>query len=243
MSLSGQLWLQNETAGRIGPALHEIRQAGQLLDVTLVSEDGTAVEAHKLVLSAYSSVFRRMLAQYHHPPQVSCRESSSFVCDAQLAVNAFQSLVFLPGVSSQHISWLLEFLYTGQTSVDQQQVSAFLRMAKQFDIKDLCSEQNIKGCNSTPTETGEAFKEQSVDSTQKNPEGSLDVADQEFSVEQKQTLGELDLLPVDDVPKLDSKPFLADQAGSSLSQPTITSNQANHNQNDKLEDNFLTPCL
>ena len=234
MSLGGQLCLQNETAGRIGPVLHEIRQAGQLLDVTLVCEDGTAVEAHKLVLSAYSSVFRRMLAQYHHQTQVSCRNSSSFVCDVELALTTFQSLVFLPGVSSQQITRLLDFLYTGETSVDQQQVSTFLRLANQFDIKDLCSEQNIKGFKPTPTETGEVFEQQSLDSTQKQTEGCWENADQEFSAEQ--TLEELDPLPMDNVTKLNPKSFLTDQAGSSFSELSINSNQANQNQNNKLED-------
>ena len=70
MSLTAQLQLRNESADGLGPALQQIWRAGQLLDVTLVTEDGTAVEGHKLVLSAYSSVFRGMLSRYQYP-QVS----------------------------------------------------------------------------------------------------------------------------------------------------------------------------
>ena len=66
MSLSAQLRLRNESQAGLGPALQALRQSGQLCDVCLVGEDGQAVEAHKLVLSASSEIFSTMLGRYQH---------------------------------------------------------------------------------------------------------------------------------------------------------------------------------
>ena len=47
--------------GNVASALEELHQNGHFADITLVSGDGTRVECHRLVLSAGSSYFRRIL--------------------------------------------------------------------------------------------------------------------------------------------------------------------------------------
>ena len=90
MSLRAKLHLKKESQSNLAPALQQLRQSGELLDVTLVSDDGTAVEAHRLVLSASSPVFRAMLGRHSQT----------------------QAIVFLPGTSSSHLTSILDFLYT-----------------------------------------------------------------------------------------------------------------------------------
>ena len=58
----------------------------------------------------------------------------------------------MPGVSGQQMSRLLDFLYTGETSVDHQQIQTFLQLAQQLDIKQLCSEEINKTYSLKPDE-------------------------------------------------------------------------------------------
>lgn len=66
MNLSAQLQLRTNSTAGLRPGLQGLRQVGLLCDVCLVGEDGTAVEAHTVVLSACSEVFRTMLSRYQH---------------------------------------------------------------------------------------------------------------------------------------------------------------------------------
>lgn len=61
-----------------------------------------------------------------------------------------KSFIFLPGVTSSHIVWLLDFLYTGETSVNHDEIDNFLGLANRFAIKELCNEQvnNLKTVSS-----------------------------------------------------------------------------------------------
>ena len=128
MNLRAKLLLKKESQSSLAPALQQLRQSGELLDVTLVSEDGTAVEAHRLVLSASSPVFRAMLGRHSQT----------------------QAIVFLPGASSSHLNSILDFLYTGETSVNHDEIDNFLGLANRFSIKELCNEQvnNLKTVSS-----------------------------------------------------------------------------------------------
>ena len=54
--------LEREDSGLIkGGALEDLRRTGEHCDVSLYTEDGNVLEAHKVILSLYSPVFRRML--------------------------------------------------------------------------------------------------------------------------------------------------------------------------------------
>ena len=54
----------------VAKTLKEVKEDGNLCDVTLVCEDDQQMEAHRIILSAASQVFRTMFKQYQHPHPV-----------------------------------------------------------------------------------------------------------------------------------------------------------------------------
>ena len=82
-------------------------------DVTLVCEENKQVKAHKVVISSCSEFFKSILIQnpHQHP------------------------LVYLHGVSFVQFQAILNFVYLGQTQVEQQELQSFLQAAKTLKIK------------------------------------------------------------------------------------------------------------
>ena len=86
-----------------------------LTDVTLVCEDHTKVEAHKVILGAVSPTFREMLSSnYHSHP-----------------------LIFLKGVRGHELIPLLDFIYYGKTSIQQESLEEFMKIGKTFEVSGL----------------------------------------------------------------------------------------------------------
>jgi hypothetical protein len=85
------------------------------VDVTLVSDDLKQIKAHKVILSACSSIFRKMLQQ--NPQQ--------------------QPIIYLTGVAYKEMESMIHFMYLGQTEVNQDDLNHFMEVAAKFDIKGL----------------------------------------------------------------------------------------------------------
>ena len=86
-----------------------------LTDVTLVCDDHTKLEAHKVILGAVSSTFREMLSHNTHP----------------------HPLVFLKGVQRTELQSLLDFIYHGETSIQQDSLEEFMKIGKTFEVSGL----------------------------------------------------------------------------------------------------------
>ena len=84
------------------------------VDVTLAC-DGLQLKAHKMVLSACSPYFQAML--YNTPDR--------------------HPIVFLRDVRYHEMKALLEFMYKGEVSVDQENLSSLLKVAEGLKIKGL----------------------------------------------------------------------------------------------------------
>ena len=84
------------------------------MDVTLACE-GLQLKAHKMVLSACSPYFQAML--YNTPDR--------------------HPIVFLRDVRYEEMKALLEFMYRGEVSVDQENLSSLLKVAEGLKIKGL----------------------------------------------------------------------------------------------------------
>ena len=69
----------------------ELRDGTDFTDVTLVCED-QSVKAHKLILSACSPFFKRLLKSHPHP----------------------QPLVYMRGIRASEMVALLDFIYYGE---------------------------------------------------------------------------------------------------------------------------------
>merc|ERR1712129_188014 len=95
-------------------AFKELRNAGELFDVTLACENET-IEAHKVVLSACSPFFRQIFQKTKpkHP------------------------FVYLRGVLNKDLQALLQYIYTGETQVPAEDVSRFIATAQEMKIKGL----------------------------------------------------------------------------------------------------------
>ena len=84
------------------------------VDVTIAC-DGLNLKAHKMVLSACSPYFQSMF--YNTPDK--------------------HPVVFLKDVRYDEMKALLEFMYRGEVSVDQENLSSLLKVAEGLKIKGL----------------------------------------------------------------------------------------------------------
>ena len=57
----------NEFKENVSSAFGDLRQDKEFIDVTLVCEDGQQVEAHKVILTASSPLFQKLLCVKSHP--------------------------------------------------------------------------------------------------------------------------------------------------------------------------------
>ena len=90
----------------------ELFKSRELTDVTLVFDDQKQLEAHRIILSAWSPVFRSMFANNSHP----------------------HPIIFLKGMSYQNVLYILEFLYKGEVTIAKDSVDEFLSDAEDLQI-------------------------------------------------------------------------------------------------------------
>ena len=107
--------------------LHGMMKSNELTDVTLVCDDKTQFKAHKIVLSACSSVFKSII---NDVPQSS-------------------SIIYLRGIQHQEMNAILEFMYLGVATFYQERMNEFLNVAKDLEIKEISknvefNKENIK---------------------------------------------------------------------------------------------------
>ena len=170
----------------IRSVFQELKEDTDHVDVTLSCHDGQ-IHAHKVILSASSSIFRDLLRrnnllQHNHP------------------------IIYLRGVHISDLRLVLDFVYRGEVSVAPENIDSFLDVGKDLRIKGL-TEADISG------DGGSHTKQSTVESSQRsrNPvsgrhdpvgttasehAGGVDVQDQEkmetatangFTKEQMQT--------------------------------------------------------
>ena len=110
----------------VSGAFRELRAESDLFDVTLGCSDGggdRSLQAHKVILSACSAFFKRVLRQ------------------SQSQSHSPHPYVYLRGVSFRDLSSALDFMYHGEVSVAQEQLNSFLAVAEDLQIKGLTHKQ------------------------------------------------------------------------------------------------------
>ena len=95
--------------------LKDLHQEGRYADVTLVSDDQTQFKAHKIILSASSPVFMKIID--NNPSQ--------------------HPLIYLSGVKSYELESILQFMYLGETKVCQERIGKFVKLAKDLEVKEI----------------------------------------------------------------------------------------------------------
>ena len=91
--------------GNILSYLECSKTGGEFVDVTLASDEGHTVEAHRLVLASCSPYFRRVLIESpcHHP------------------------VIILNGVSGMILDALVTYMYHGQVFISEDKLPTFFR--------------------------------------------------------------------------------------------------------------------
>ncbi|XP_035430102.1 protein tramtrack, alpha isoform-like isoform X1 [Spodoptera frugiperda] len=114
----------------------QLLHAETFTDVTL-AVDGQLLKAHKMVLSACSPYFQALFVNHQekHP------------------------IVILKDVPYSDMKSLLDFMYRGEVSVDQERLTAFLKVAESLRIKGL-TEVNEEKCD-IPALTNSLIQQQS----------------------------------------------------------------------------------
>ena len=99
----------------------ELRTDNDFTDVTLACED-QSIKAHKVVLSACSPFFKKLLKTHSHP----------------------QPLIYMKGIKSSSLTAIIDFLYFGEANLFQEELDSFLALAEELQLKGLGSNSEEK---------------------------------------------------------------------------------------------------
>ena len=109
----------NDFQATISNSFKTFQKDGDFHDITLVTEDMKQLKAHKVILSACSEFFQTILkANAHSHP-----------------------LIYLNGVDSTNMQFILEYMYNGKVSIYQDQLDVFLSRAQTLKVMGLIGDQ------------------------------------------------------------------------------------------------------
>ena len=92
-----------------------LRNDQDFADVTLVCEDGTQIETHKVILASSSPFFMEILKKNKHP----------------------HLMIYMRGLKAEVLVAMADFLYYGETNVNQESLEAFFGLAEGLRLKGL----------------------------------------------------------------------------------------------------------
>ena len=118
-------------SGNVASALEELHQNGDFADITLVSGDGVRVQCHRLVLSAGSTYFRRILVDV---PTACCQHP----------------VIILPDIKGKVLNAIVGYLYNGETNVDHGMLEDFLQSASGLNVKGMVHQYPLDDGQLTP---------------------------------------------------------------------------------------------
>ena len=99
----------------ISGGLNNYLQQKRFTDVTLVSDDQIPFQAHKIVLSSFSTVIRDLILDAPHP----------------------HPTIYLKGVKHQELDSILKLIYHGQVQMHQSRIKQFVHDAKELELNRL----------------------------------------------------------------------------------------------------------
>ena len=105
----------NDFQENIRESFRELRGDQEFADITLVCEDSENIEAHKVIISASSPVFRNIIKinKHSHP------------------------LIYMRGVKAKNLSYIVNFMYYGEVNVYEDELEDFLTLAEELKLKGL----------------------------------------------------------------------------------------------------------
>ena len=87
----------------------------RLFDVTLVTDDGQHIQAHKIILSA----------------------GSNFFSDIFMKSNHSNMLVYLKGISSDKLNPIIDFIFNGEAFIAREELKVFIETGKELQVQGL----------------------------------------------------------------------------------------------------------
>ena len=126
-------WDQFDT--NIREYFRTLRENKRFFDVTLATEDGQQIQAHKIILSA----------------------GSSFFSDIFMKSNHSNMLIYLKGISSAELEQITDFMYKGEAFIMQEELKSFLGAGKELQVKGLQGE--LQGIQDDVTKKHDNYKE------------------------------------------------------------------------------------
>jgi len=106
----------NNFSEHIKVVLFEMFKSNYMTDITLVCDDKEMINAHKIVLAACSDVFK------------------SFINNLPTGTN---SLIFLRGIKYIHLKSILEYIYLGATTIQNDSMKEFYDVAKDLELVEI----------------------------------------------------------------------------------------------------------
>lgn len=119
----------------------DIRANNELFDVTLACKDLT-IRSHKLLLASSSRFFREVFKQMDQP-------------------NPF---IFLNGLQADDLQAIIDFIYTGKTKVEANNIRRFLKFATELKVYGIIKDEEVE--ESTKDEVKEKLKKK-IDKSKK----------------------------------------------------------------------------
>merc|ERR1719233_693613 len=119
--------------GIVRDSCRKIREDQRFFDVTLVTDDGQHIQAHKIILSA----------------------GSDFFSDIFMKSNHSDMLVYLKGISSGKLEPVIDFIYNGEAFITQEELKVFIDTGKELKVKGLEGELTGIGENTKSQENSE----------------------------------------------------------------------------------------
>ena len=109
----------NDFQTNVSKSFSELRRDEDFFDVTLISDDESKLSAHKVVLASCSSFFKSVLR----------------------ATNTSNPIIYLSGINSQNLRFMLDYMYQGEVQIFQEDLDLFLTVAQKLKIQGLISDQ------------------------------------------------------------------------------------------------------
>ena len=142
----------NDFQSNVSSSFDTLRKDKDFCDVSLVSEDGTHFESHKVILSSCSPVLKNILKK---------------------SKTGQDPFIFLNGIGSLELGFILDYIYRGEVKLFQDQIEKFLDSAQILKIDGL----NSEGCEEAdPKVPSESWQDASYDVEDIEIKGSFSLA-------------------------------------------------------------------
>ena len=103
----------NDFQQNIVSAFHGLRKDVEYSDVTLVCEDDQQIEAHRIIHTASSPLFSKVLQRNKHS----------------------HPMIYMRGLKAKDLVAMVDFIYLGEANIYQEDLDGFLALAEELQLR------------------------------------------------------------------------------------------------------------